>query len=152
MKIIIDCHSSCNKWCKGPLEDDCLQCPGEMFRNLEQWSCVTYCPSNLHRIIMQHNNAVNKMFRYCRGRNQSLNQILGSSIFIDPTPSKVNIEIGTLDMPYRYLDDPFREIFNNVSVTIKNSTFQLYIKEGTLLNLHANTIPLMVLNSIVHVM
>jgi hypothetical protein len=62
------------------------------------------------------------------------------------------MELGTLDMPYRYLDDAFREIFNNVSVTIKNSTFNLYIKEGTSLTLHANTLPLMVLNSVFNVM
>ena len=55
-------------------------------------------------------------------------------------------------MPYKYLDDAFREIFNNVSVTITNSSFQLYIKEGTSYLLYANKIPLIVLNSIIHVM
>ncbi len=78
--------------------------------------------------------------------------LIGSAIFINSAPSKVNVELGTLDMPYKYLDDAFREIFNNVSVTITNSSFQLYIKQDTTYQLHANMIPLIVLNSVISVM
>ena len=63
------------------MEADCVQCPGKLFRNLEDWSCVERCPVNLHKIEMQNALATNERFRYCRGSN----------IFVDPTPRRSNV-------------------------------------------------------------
>ena len=40
------CDSSCDNWCVGPLNTDCLVCPlviqqkNPMYRNLDTWECV----------------------------------------------------------------------------------------------------------------
>eukprot|EP00347_Sterkiella_histriomuscorum_P015313 403357497 len=46
----------------------------------------------------------NRAFKYCRNTTEGY--------FIDSS-SNQNIELGTTDYPFRMLDDPFREVFNN---------------------------------------
>lgn len=63
---------------------------------------------------------------------------------MDPT-STLDIELGTYDYPFRMLDDPFREAFNNF-VDI-SPTIIVNVKEGANSTLFIKEMPLLLFNT-----
>ncbi|CDW78980.1 UNKNOWN [Stylonychia lemnae] len=65
--------------------------------------------------------------------------------YIDNTDKEQVIELGTLDFPYRNLDDPFREIFNQQSQN--KPTVQILIREGVNITQYSSQVPLLLLQT-----
>ncbi len=66
-------------------------------------------------------------------------------MYVDPSSMKSNIELGTKIFPFKALDDPFREIFNNAYSL--NAKFTIYLKQGSNLTVHSTIMPLLAVNS-----
>ena len=65
--------------------------------------------------------------------------------FIDPSSNKSEIELGTLQFPYRSLDDPFREIFNNQQNQYLSA--DIFIKMGGNATIYSNYQPIIIYHS-----
>ncbi|CDW75363.1 UNKNOWN [Stylonychia lemnae] len=82
------------------------------------WTCLEACPEDTVPISVVHNGLNSKIFNYCREK----------IYFVDPSSDLSNIELGTIEYPFKQLDDPIREIFNHASHL--NEEFTIYLKHG----------------------
>ncbi|CDW80901.1 UNKNOWN [Stylonychia lemnae] len=106
-----------------------------MYLDLETQECHLECPETLISIqtaeLEQYNGQV---FNYCRDPTQ---------YYVDNL-SKESIELGTQKYPFKQIDDPFREIFNNAYQQEYNITIN--VKTNSPLYIFASNMPLVMLN------
>ncbi|CDW72908.1 UNKNOWN [Stylonychia lemnae] len=127
--------------CKSSDPSQCLTCPQDkndqalVYRNLKDWTCVEQCPLDTLPISVTHHELDSGLFSYCRGK----------SYYVDPSSSLSNIELGTIEYPFKQLDDPFREIFNQLSWL--GEEFIIYLRQGSNLTIHSEQMPLVLANS-----
>ncbi|CDW75737.1 UNKNOWN [Stylonychia lemnae] len=106
-----------------------LQCPDPtQYRDLNSWSCSSQCPDLTLPVELVRTDFTNSYFRYCRG-------IL----------SRLDIELGTKSNPFRMLDDPFREAFNNFPD--QNPSIIVNVKSGAATTLHGKQMPLILFST-----
>eukprot|EP00347_Sterkiella_histriomuscorum_P020024 403339391 len=129
-------------------EPNCLLCDEDsQFRDLQSWDCNNYCKNGLLQVQSPQYEFFNyRTFKYCRNTSEGY--------YIDST-SNLNIELGTIDYPFRMLDDPFREVFNNdysnqdafnQDQYVYDQMINIYIKANTTLNIYTEEMPLLLLN------
>ncbi|CDW85178.1 UNKNOWN [Stylonychia lemnae] len=118
--------ANCEKsWCVGPSLSDCLQCINpNNYKDLQTLQCYDQCPQNTLPMVVRNNNFKNNEFRYCR-------ELV---YYIDSSNQQTSIELGTIEFPYKQLDDPFREIINQVDLNIHRNV-TIYLKQNTSLTL-----------------
>ena len=73
---------------------------------LESSQCVISCPPTSPFPV------ISPRLKYCRGQDHKMLTVIGFSYYVDPSSSSSNIELGTRAMPFKSIDDPFREILN----------------------------------------
>ena len=68
--------------------------------------------------------------------------------YVDPSLKISNIELGTKQYPFKAIDDPFREIFNYLAQY--NENFTIFLKWGSNLTIHTNSMPLFAIHSTIY--
>eukprot|EP00347_Sterkiella_histriomuscorum_P000273 403376514 len=112
------CDNSCNGICFGYSNEKCLQCNESFkFRNLETMDCVQKCPNSTISVELTDQRFNTGMLKYCR-----------SPVFYVDGNTQQNIELGTKQFPFRMLDDPIRESFQNFpgNPNYKGTTWLLF--------------------------
>eukprot|EP00347_Sterkiella_histriomuscorum_P002411 403368259 len=64
--------------------------------------------------------------------------------FVDPQSNISNLELGLKQHPFKSLDDPFRELFNNADGKFRN--VKIFVKHNSNLTIHSVDMPLLALN------
>eukprot|EP00347_Sterkiella_histriomuscorum_P016197 403354113 len=112
-----------------------LQCSDPLqYRVLDTWTCLNQCPDSTIPIELPRTDFINSYFRYCRG----------FELYVDQSSTN-DVELGTRDYPFRMLDDPFREVFNNFAD--QNPSIKVYVKAGVTTNFHAKQMPIILFNT-----
>lgn len=63
--------------------------------------------------------------------------MIAPEYYVDPSSNSSNIELGTIEHPFKALDDPFREIFAMENTYKMQQKFIIYVKYGSNLTLHS---------------
>ncbi|TNV87906.1 hypothetical protein FGO68_gene6650 [Halteria grandinella] len=141
-KACLSCHSSCDSWCVGPTQNQCIVCSDPtQYRHLGTWACVASCPAGSFQITTPsiHQRLKGGLpFKYCRDHEY----------YIDPSSTQSNVELGTKLFPFKAIDDPFREMFE-VSSQVANTQVTIYLKYGSSVNLtmHSTDMPLILVDA-----
>ena len=101
----------------------------------------------------------NTPFKYCRCKNELpliLNLLLAFEYFIDPSSQLSNIELGTKSNPFKALDDPFREIFEQAMIATEGKPageqmIFIRLKHGSNVTMHTLDMPLVTINSFISI-